>query len=212
MRRLTMLITILATIVAFSTASAAYHNDRLSVNLTAGAVANVSSGDRADLFPSGFAATGDLYYKMNEHVSLMPVSLVWHVYSYDQNVNSVTNGVVNSLPADISDTPPSVLDVEGSAWGVGLLPGLYFESGGDHRFNVLGQVGIGAYRYEETFTVFEIDRSVNETGFASRVAAGIDYRLADRANMRLSTGYFYTNTDQARDNMLDFNVGVKYMF
>ena len=212
MRRLTSILTILATAVAFGSASAAFNRNNLSLNFTAGEAVNMSSGARGDLFPNGFAASADMLYRLNDHVSLMPVSLLWHNYSYRQHDNMVTQNVVNNLPADVSKDPEQELNIRANASGVGYLPGLRLESAGDRMFNVFGQVGLGVYRYDETFKVFNIDQSMNETSFATRVAAGIDYKVADRADAQLSTGYFHTNTNQARSNLIDFNLGVRYLF
>lgn len=212
MRNFTAILTVLALALAFSSAPAAMYNNNMELNVGIGGALNVSDGDRADLFPSGFAVHGDLNYRINPRFALVPVSLAIQIYNYDPVVNGVIEDIAERLPVDTDVTPPSTLDIDGSAWSIAYLPGFYFNTNSDHRVNLFGQVGAGISFYDETFEALEDEVSYDETSFAARISAGVSYMLSERADLNLRSGYMYVNTDQARDKFVEFNAGLKYMF
>lgn len=213
MRKLTAIITALALMLCFGAVQAqSMALDRnMNLDFRLGGTFNATDGTRGDLYPSAFTFGGDLTYMLNPNLGIVPVSIQWDVYSFDDDLEPTVNQLIPDVPATLPGDPDT-WPTAGDAFGFAYTPGLYFTTSSDRPVDFFGQVGAGLYHYNEDLEILQNEENYESTDFSLYLSGGLDYVVSDLVALTGQARYMWVDTDQSRDQLVGFTGGLKLMF
>lgn len=235
MHRLACVTSIL--LLAASLAAAADDSEwgALSIKFQAGVGMNTGSLPAYDYLATSGIVSGDLHYRLNRHVALVPVSLSFYFYSgtpassqaypdaYQQQRTGRSGGYGYVEPGIYSPFfypsyygsgyyGPYSNSLPNLAWGLSFTPGIKFQTAGRNLFNFYGQAGAGLYRHnQKSSSYYGVGRLIN-TSFAARTEAGVEIILKEHLNLLAGGGYMWISNNPAFDGIVHLNMGVRVGF
>jgi opacity protein-like surface antigen len=141
----------------------------------------------------------------------VPVSFRVQRYDFNKDNPKLLEGLVNNLP-EVLEMNPNAWQVSGNALGLAYLPGVYLTTARDWPVNLFGQVGMGFYHYNEALEVYNFETDSAENDFATRFGGGLEANATDRLAVQTRVDYLWTDTNQARRNLVGITGGLTYHF
>ena len=213
--------------------------DPLSLRVRAGVGMNTGNIAAYDYLTTAGMVGGDISYRLNKNVALVPVSLSFYFYSgsQSQNYNNSSDGSPRrrSNSGRLASTNsyvdpwiyPSFYNTDyyyyggyggyyrnppNLAWGVSMTPGIMFQSTGRQLFNFYGQLGAGVYRHNQKSSSYYGVGRLSQTNLALSSEAGVDIVAVENVHIMLGGGYMWIHDNPAFNGIVHLNMGFRLGF
>ncbi len=238
MRGLTYMVVITLLAAGSLAAAAADRPAPLSVRFQVGVGMNTGNPPAYDYLSTAGMVGGEIHYRLNKNVSLVPASLSFYFYSGSPAVSRNSSGGFAEQRGSRANRGggsryvdpwinPSYYDQSyyynggyygygrtppNLAWGISMTPGIKFQTAGRQLFNFYAQVGAGVYSHiQKSSSYYGVGRLSN-TSFAARGEAGVEVIAFEQVNVVLGGGYMWIRNNPAFGGIVHLNMGFRVGF